>query len=145
MRALLRSTFNNVTTKPNRSECLRAVGQVMNDGPDRATIESAARRLSQRTSRPVFCTLGEDGILVVTGDRADHVPGFRVTGSIDIVGAGDSTTAGIVCALCAGTDPLDAAAFGNLVASITIRQIGTTGTATPEQVLGRWREISASI
>ena len=27
-----------------------------------------------------------------------------------------------------------AAAFGNLVASITIQQIGVTGTATPEQV-----------
>ena len=37
-----------------------------------------------------------------------------------------------------------AAAFGNLVASITIQQIGVTGTATPEQVRARWREVSAS-
>jgi hypothetical protein len=34
-----------------------------------------------------------------------------------------------------------AAAFGNLVASITIRQLGTTGTATPAQVRHRWREV----
>jgi hypothetical protein len=34
-----------------------------------------------------------------------------------------------------------AAAFGNLVASITIQQIGTTGTASPEQIRQRWHEI----
>ena len=34
-----------------------------------------------------------------------------------------------------------ATAFANLVASITIQQIGTTGTATPEQVRQRWRDI----
>jgi hypothetical protein len=36
---------------------------------------------------------------------------------------------------------LEAAAFANLVASITIRQLGTTGTASPEQVRQRWQEI----
>jgi sugar/nucleoside kinase (ribokinase family) len=70
-----------------------------------------------------------------------HVPGYAVAGPIDIVGAGDSTTAGIVCGLCAGATPVEAAALGNLVASITIQQIGTTGTASPEQVIARWREI----
>jgi hypothetical protein len=34
-----------------------------------------------------------------------------------------------------------AAAFGNLVASITIQQLGVTGTATPQQVLHRWGQI----
>ena len=57
---------------------------------------------------------------------------------MDIVGAGDSTTAGIVCALLAGMDRREAAATGNLVASITVQQLGTTGTASPAQVLARW-------
>ena len=35
---------------------------------------------------------------------------------------------------------MHAAAFGNLVASITIQQIGTTGTASPDQVRRRWQE-----
>jgi sugar/nucleoside kinase (ribokinase family) len=59
---------------------------------------------------------------------------------VDIVGAGDSATSGIVASLIAGADPLEAACVGNLVASITVQQIGTTGTATPEQVLNRLRE-----
>jgi sugar/nucleoside kinase (ribokinase family) len=63
-----------------------------------------------------------------------------VTGPIDIVGAGDSTTAGIVSALCAGATPAQAAQVGCLVASITIQQLGVTGTAHPAQVLERFRE-----
>ncbi len=31
--------------------------------------------------------------------------------------------------------------FGNLIASITIQQIGTTGAATPQQVRQRWAEV----
>ena len=66
---------------------------------------------------------------------------YPVSGPIDPVGAGDSTSAGIACALAAGSTLEEAAAFGNLVASITIQQIGTTGTATPEQVRRRWCEV----
>jgi sugar/nucleoside kinase (ribokinase family) len=85
-------------------------------------------------------TIGADGILVFERDGMTHVPGIRVRGPIDIVGAGDSTMAGIVSALCCGATPAEAALVGNLVASITIQQIGTTGTATREQVTARFRE-----
>jgi sugar/nucleoside kinase (ribokinase family) len=47
---------------------------------------------------------------------------------------------GIVAALCCGASHVEAAQVGNLVASITIQQIGTTGTATRAQVLDRGRE-----
>jgi len=49
--------------------------------------------------------------------------------------------AAIVTALCAGATPVEAAEIANLVASITIQQLGTTGTATREQVLARFREV----
>ena len=68
------------------------------------------------------------------------VPGVRIEGPVDIVGAGDAATSGIVVSLLAGTDELEAATVGNLVASITVQQLGTTGTATPEQVRARWRD-----
>ncbi len=70
-------------------------------------------------------------------DGATHLPGVMVEGEIDIVGAGDSVTAGIVSALCAGATHVEAGLIGNLVASITIQRIGATGTASPEQVLTR--------
>jgi bifunctional ADP-heptose synthase (sugar kinase/adenylyltransferase) len=130
--------FRSVWTKPNFAECRRAV-----DGPHNR--KACAMALAQRTGRPVFCTLGAQGILFA--DPRENppgvmaVPGYSVSGPIDIVGAGDSTSAGIACALATGATLLAAAAFGNLVASVTIQQIGTTGTATPEQVRQRWREV----
>jgi sugar/nucleoside kinase (ribokinase family) len=62
------------------------------------------------------------------------VPAVPVSGDIDPTGAGDSATAGAVMALCAGASLPEAALVGNLVASITVQQIGTTGVARPEQL-----------
>jgi sugar/nucleoside kinase (ribokinase family) len=75
-------------------------------------------------------------MLVASPAQAEpvEVPAYPVRGPIDTVGAGDSSSAAMACALASGANLVEAAAFGNLVASITIQQIGTTGTATPEQV-----------
>ncbi|MCC6447013.1 MAG: carbohydrate kinase, partial [Armatimonadetes bacterium] len=99
------------------------------------------RRLFERCGKPAFVTLGPEGILVFDRQGIARAPGVRVEGEIDIVGAGDSATAGIVTALCAGASPAEAALVGNLVASITIQQIGTTGTATREEALARLEAI----
>lgn len=162
--------------KPNVVECLAALGESaqVEDAPFNLDIaRRAALGLSRQTDRPLFCTLGERGILVVGFDECGArsfdergvrsaecgtdedssalraptsalVPGFPVTGPIDVVGAGDSATAGIVASLLAGATPHEAATIGNLVASITVQQLGTTGTASPEQVVASWKEIHAS-
>ncbi|MDZ4782868.1 MAG: PfkB family carbohydrate kinase [Planctomycetia bacterium] len=136
--------FTAGVLKPNRVECLHAMGlPTPAEGAPipRAILDDAARGLAQRTGRPLFCTMSEEGILVVRPDgEAMRVPSFPVSGPIDIVGAGDSATAGIVASLLSGATPVEAAAVGNLVASITIQQLGATGTATPEQLLARGAE-----
>ncbi len=125
--------------KANLSECFAAVGQEASH--DASVRCSAAAQLARISGRRLFCTLGEDGIMIVEPDGATvHVRGYRVDGPIDIVGAGDSATSGIVVALLAGATSAEAAAVGNLVASITVQQLGTTGTASPRQVLDRWRQ-----
>jgi bifunctional ADP-heptose synthase (sugar kinase/adenylyltransferase) len=133
--------FRGVCLKPNREECLAAVSA---SRADPNAVPEAVRQLARQTGRPVLCTMGDQGILVVDPRRYDGerwAPGYPVQGPIDIVGAGDSTGAGIACAVAAGAHLDQAAAFGNLVASITIQQIGVTGTATPQQVRQRWREV----
>jgi bifunctional ADP-heptose synthase (sugar kinase/adenylyltransferase) len=149
--------FRAVATKPNRHELLRVLypsGKVENLPPDISDYDARhiriidPRKLAAVTGRPVFCTLGEVGILLAQSGSEEiassKVKGYRVTGPIDEVGAGDSTSAGITCAVAAGASYEQAAAFGCLVASITIQQIGTTGTASPEQVRQRWREVRPS-
>ena len=74
---------------------------------------------------------------MVSDPEPTHVPGVRVEGPIDPTGAGDSVTAGAVLALAAGAALPEAALVGNLVASITIQQLATTGTARPDQLPDR--------
>jgi rfaE bifunctional protein kinase chain/domain len=135
--------FRSVWVKPNQSECARGIRALL-PGPE--TVEACAADLARWTARPVFCTCGERGIYLVdprpASAQAVQVPAYPVTGPIDIVGAGDSTSAAIACAVAAGVGLEAAAAFGNLVASITIQQIGVTGTASPAQVRQRWREVA---
>jgi rfaE bifunctional protein kinase chain/domain len=136
--------FRFVSLKPNEPECRQVLGtNPLNCGP--FSIEGAARELAKRTCRPVFCTSGAQGILMATPPpegRVARIPGYPVTGPIDPVGAGDSTSAAMACAVAAGATLEEAASFGNLVASITIQQLGTTGTASPAQVRQRWREVA---
>jgi rfaE bifunctional protein kinase chain/domain len=131
--------FRGCILKPNRGECQRAAAALSSVPAADASPEAAALRLARHTNRHVYCTLGEEGMLLVDpqGD-ATRIPSYPVRGPIDIVGAGDSATSGLVASYLAGANSLEAGQVGNLVASITIQQIGTTGTATPEQVLARW-------
>jgi bifunctional ADP-heptose synthase (sugar kinase/adenylyltransferase) len=130
--------FRKAWLKPNERECLRALG-VKTIGPE------ALLDLSRRCGRPVFCTQGEKGMLVADAraGTTELVASYPVAGPIDTVGAGDSSSAALACALACEVSLGEAAAFANLIASITIQQIGTTGTASPAQVKERWREVRA--
>ncbi len=106
------------------------------------SLLQAAKQLRTKNKAPVVMTRGKGGMLVSDPEWI-AVPGVQVEGPIDPTGAGDSATAGAVLALCAGAELAEAALVGNLVASITIQQINTTGTASPDQLesrLQRWQQ-----
>jgi rfaE bifunctional protein kinase chain/domain len=131
--------FEFMAVKPNETEVLQA-----NKLADVGTIEQCIGAWASRLGRPVFCTRGRQGMLLgEPSGQLTSIPAYPVAGPIDVVGAGDSTSAAVAAAVAAGADLAEAASFGNLVASITIQQIGTTGTASPSQILARWREVSA--
>jgi sugar/nucleoside kinase (ribokinase family) len=71
---------------------------------------------------------------VVNGAGETWVPAAPAANPVDICGAGDSFAAGAALALRVTGSAIDAAIFGNRVASITIMKKGT-GTASPEEVL----------
>ena len=135
--------FQHVIVKPNAREAILAVrpdwSGKANDESELELARESGAELFRRNRKPVFLTVGAQGILLFTEAGCERVPAVPVSGEIDIVGAGDSVMAGIVSALCSGAEPGEAALLGNLVASITIQQIGTTGTATPAQVRERFR------
>jgi bifunctional ADP-heptose synthase (sugar kinase/adenylyltransferase) len=126
--------FRNIVIKPNQFEAVGRANPLPGDEVSLRDLQAAIPRLHQVTKAPVFVTCGDRGMLV-SEPEVTHVPGLQVRGPIDPTGAGDSATAGALLALASGASPAQAALVGNLVASVTVRQLGTTGTATPARVL----------
>ena len=132
--------FQSVIIKVNQSE---AVAAVRPDHSGEVSIElsrQCTEDLAAASGKPVFLTLGAEGIALLENGYWSQHPTLEVEGPIDIVGAGDSASAGIVSALCARSSFEEAAILGNMVASITIQQVGRTGTASPDQVRSRFED-----
>lgn len=119
--------FRHVVIKPNRQEAEEACRKLF------GAVDYG--QLLRRVEAPfLFVTQGEKGVAVVTGSGEQLAPARRVGQPVDICGAGDSFSAGAALALAVTGSPMEAARFGNLVASITIMKKGT-GTASPEELL----------
>jgi len=119
-----------VTLKMNAHELAALAGTVAADPG------FAAMKLARAHGSPVIVTLAERGLVGARPDEEEPVkiPAWPVRGEIDVVGAGDAVTANITAALAAGASFAEGLACGNAAASIVIHQIGTTGTATREQL-----------
>ena len=128
--------FQNMIIKPNQFEAIGHAQPGVDDVVETDRLESQILQLRQRTQCPVFVTRGPAGILV-SDPHPITVPAVRVPQPVDTTGAGDSVTAGAVLALAAGARVVEAALVGNLVAASTIRQLATTGTARPEDLLSQ--------
>jgi len=131
--------FKGVIPKPNEIEAARVFhpGIGPADITD-AVIRDSGRRLSQRCRKPVFLTVGERGAFVFDGERCDLVPGRKVEPPIDIVGAGDTFIAALAAALASGATNVEAAELACLAASVTVKKIGITGAASPQELLDRF-------
>lgn len=135
-------SFPQLIIKPNQFEVMEIENPKPGDEVDFDEFLAAAKMLRAKNQAPVVATRGERGMIVSEPDWT-LVPGVQIEGPIDPTGAGDSATAGTVLALCAGADLAEAALVGNLVASITIQQINTTGTASVDELsdrLEQWRQ-----
>jgi sugar/nucleoside kinase (ribokinase family) len=134
--------FRNTMIKANQFEAVHRLNPAVGEEIPPEELRRLIPQLRAEIGAPVFVTCAEKGILV-SDPEITLVPGVKVTGPIDPTGAGDSASAGAVMALCSGATPAEAALIANLVASITVQQLGTTGSASPDQVraaLKIWHE-----
>jgi len=119
--------FRNMIIKPNRAEaesvCLQQFGRV-----DYQVLREYCQ------ARLMIVTDGANGAMVVDPHENTFCKTKPISQPVDICGAGDSFSAGAALALAVTGSPVEAARFGNLVASITIMKKGT-GTASPAEVL----------
>ncbi len=119
--------FRQMILKPNESEATAASIGLFGD-------VNYQRLRTYGDSKLVFVTKGAEGVVVVEDGAELNVPAFKVLNPVDVSGAGDSFSAGAALALAITGSAQEAARFGNLVASITIKKRGT-GVASPEEVL----------
>ncbi len=119
--------FRKLILKPNQQEADAACRRLFG-APD-------YQRLRAHVESPLLIvTRGGEGVVVVHDSGETPVPTRRIEKPVDICGAGDSFSAGAALALAVTRSPIQAAQFGNLVASVTIMKKGT-GTASPAEVL----------
>ncbi|MDR2050085.1 MAG: PfkB family carbohydrate kinase [Treponema sp.] len=138
------SKFKNTIIKCNDHEAVAIVkGKTvpLNELVDLDEAGSCLPELSKQSGKEAFISCGSRGVLFRGKDgKPELAPAIPVPPPIDIVGAGDACTSGIVAALCCGASPGEAAFMGNLCSSITIQVIGSTGTADREQLRRRYKE-----
>lgn len=119
--------FRGVIAKPNQWEadtaCRELFGRV-----------DYSRLREHLQAKILLVTHGPRGALVVEEGKETWSKARPIEKPVDICGAGDSFAAGAALAMAVTRDPVFAAGFGNLVASITVMKKGT-GTASPEEVL----------
>ena len=130
--------FRGVMLKPNEMEAARVFHP--NISPSEITDEVIAdcgRRLSERAGKPVFLTVGDRGVFVFDADRCHHVPACAVEPPLDFVGAGDTFIASLGAALASGATAVEAAELACIAASVTVKKLGQTGAASPEELVGK--------
>ena len=128
--------FRNMIVKCNNHELMAMAGS-HEDPEDAEALMRQATKLGKENNAVFAVTRGSQGMMVLEQEQIHSVDGVKVTGPLDIVGAGDSASAGFVLGLTRGLDYTRSAMVACCVSSITIQQIGTTGTATVPQVLDR--------
>lgn len=105
---------------PNQSELATLAGLPCES--DAETLE-AARALQRRWGvRAVVVTLGPRGALVVEGEARHVAP--RPVDAVDTVGAGDAFNGALAVALAEGRPLLEAAAWANAAAALSVTRRG---------------------
>ncbi len=103
--------------------------------PSAEDIAARTAEVARQNGKGAFVTLAEQGMIGSLADGAAvHIPSLPIRGEIDIVGAGDSVTANLAAAFAAGSTLSEALQLAMAAASEVIHQLGTTGTASINQI-----------
>jgi rfaE bifunctional protein kinase chain/domain len=119
--------FRNMILKPNEQEASAASIGLFGE------IDYQRLR-SHGNSKLLFVTKGSEGVIVVEDGSQSLVPALPVHDPVDVSGAGDSFSAGAALVLALTGSAIEAARFGNLVASVTVKKRGAS-VASPEEIL----------
>ena len=120
----LYSLIDLITPNETEAETLTGIPVTCVEKADEAAAVFLARGVKQ-----VVITMGESGVYVHDGYRSSHIKGYQVK-ALDTTGAGDCFNGALAAALSTGMPLMDAAAFANAAASISVTRLGA-GLSAP--------------
>ena len=128
--------YRGCLLKVNAHEAARILGEdrPLDERIGAGDVRRFAARLFERTGRTVFVTRGENGLVVADETGLDAVPGIQIVERTDPVGAGDTVISALAAVLASGGGAMRAAELANIAASVTVRKLRTTGTASPDEI-----------
>ncbi|MBN1998746.1 carbohydrate kinase family protein [candidate division KSB1 bacterium] len=123
--------------KMNENEVLRLAGRQSNAGDEymETDVFHAAQKVYNRFLKPIFITRGASGCVVCDEQNLTVIPGHKIDAPVDTVGAGDTYLSAVAAALAAGATTIEAAQLANSAAAVTVKKLGQTGTASPQEIL----------
>jgi rfaE bifunctional protein kinase chain/domain len=126
--------YRGATMKVNAQEAARLLGEAEEELAPIERVREYALRIARQTGKPAFITCGDRGIVAADNVDVQQVQGIQVLAKTDPVGAGDTVVSAIAAVLASGQDPFVAARLSNIAASVTVRKLQQTGTATPAEI-----------
>ena len=117
---------------PNHYEALQVTNlEEDSDG----TLQTAAKKIRARLGcDAVLITRGEQGMMLVEGNRDPVFVETAAREVYDVTGAGDTVVATLAAALAAGASMTEAAVLANQAAGIVVGKLGTA-TASAQEIL----------
>lgn len=133
--------YHHVIVKPNEVEAARCFGSLCADtafdpndpGSLLRFAERIIPKIAAKNHARAIITLGSQGCMIYDGE-AGHCPAYSVKPPVDIVGAGDTFLAAVGTTVASGAELATAANIAALASSVTVKKIGTTGTASREEL-----------
>jgi rfaE bifunctional protein kinase chain/domain len=135
--------FRSMVLKPNRIEAIKAV--YPSKDPSEVGMDElvkVGRKMRNKTRHPIYITLSEKGALLITESHHHHLPAAPTKPPIDPVGAGDTFIATVAAGLAGGANPVEAGIASNLAASVVLKKLNITGTASPQEILEKFNEVA---
>ena len=119
---------------PNKREALQLAGIEPLPHTPFPAAEVCARLHEIYATKHLVITLGEDGMLLSSHGKILKIIPTAAREVFDVSGAGDTSLAGLVLALTAGTSLETAAHFANAAAGVVVGKLGTA-TVTPKELI----------
>jgi len=132
--------WNGVTViKPNRSEAFATAGMSPSDpvepvNEDGNLMQVGRILLEKWKTENLLITLGEQGMVLFSGDLPPYHTPTVAREVFDVSGAGDTAIALFTLALCSGASAAEAAEISNHASGIVVGKLGTA-TVTPAELV----------